>query len=117
MHKLLNFPQLLPKSILELIPSNAPTPGSNHENSTAWLEKYELSCPHYRRTLFNKGPLLWMNQKNQDVIKPACLLSIKTYKNSVKSLMLSSQNIGSEEEWPNFILNSINGLRKSSRLN
>ena len=116
MHKINNFPRSFPKSILTLIPSDAPIPGSNIENSANWLEKYEFSCPQYRKSIVNKGPLLWMNPINQDIIDHASLLSIKAYKKSVNSLILSLQSNGGSEDWPNFLLFNIDGLRKSDRL-
>ena len=77
MQKINHFPGSLPKSVLDLIPSNAPIPGSNYENSATWLEKYEFSCPQYRNSFFNKSPLLWMNPINQDIINHTSLLSTK----------------------------------------
>ena len=116
MHKINNFPRSFPNSILELIPSNAPIPGSNYENSATWLEKYEFFCPQYRRSIFNKVPLLWMNPINQDIIEHASLLLIKAYKKSVHSLIQTLQSNGNSEDWPNFLLFNIDGLRKSDRL-
>ena len=116
MHKVRYFPELLPKSIRETIPSNAPTQNSTHENCASWLEFYEHSSPYYRTSVFYKGPLLAISSHNEELLKPECLISMKIYKNSVKKLLLSLQKQGEGDEWPVFLLNSIKGLRKSSRI-
>ena len=116
MHKIQHFPNLLPQSIVETIPENVPKFGSTHETSYDWLKTYELTGHLYRRSIFNKGPLLSITTENESIQSPAGLLSINLYKNNVKSLMLKLQNLGTEDEWPSFLLHNIPGLRKSDRL-
>ena len=117
MHKARNFPSSLPVSVRTTIPTNAPsTADCNHENSSEWLQNYQFGCPHYRRSLFFKGPLLSIRTEYLNIVSPACLLSLNVHKKSVKKLMLDLQNQGEPEEWPPFILNNINGLRKCGRL-
>ena len=79
-------------SIKDWIPSKLPIPGSNYKNSSAWLKEYKFSCPQYRQSIFNKGPLHCLKPINQYNTKPGCLSSRKSYKISVKSLFLSLQS-------------------------
>ena len=115
MHKIKYFPTLLPKSIRETIPTNAPTQNSTHESCASWLEIYEYAGPYYRTSIFYKGPLLSINPCIEDILEPACLISMKIYKNTIKKHLISLQSQGDDDEWPVFLLNSISGLRKSSR--
>ena len=62
MHKIRHFPTLLPSSVKSTIADNAPTVGSNHENSVLWLELYGQTS--YKSTLFHKGPLLAISELN-----------------------------------------------------
>ena len=39
------------------------------------------------------------------------------YKNEAKRYLIEQQSQGEPEEWPAFILNSIPGLRRSTRIN
>ena len=116
MHKIRNVPTLIPKSIRETIPSNAPTQNSTHENCAPWLEIYEHAGPYYRTSVFYKGPLLAISPDSESIFDPACLASINIYKNYVKKYLLSLQSQGEDDEWPVFLLNNIAGLRKSSRI-
>ncbi len=40
LHKINHFPSMLPKSIVDTLPENMPTTGSNYENSAEWMEIY-----------------------------------------------------------------------------
>ena len=113
MHKIKHFPSSLPLSIRDTIPENVPTIDSNHENCSKWLEKYGQSC--YASSIFGKGPLLAITDTNINLITPQTILSLNLYKNSLKRELLKQQNIGDPENWPNFLLYSIPGLRKSCR--
>ena len=114
MHKINYLTELLPKSIRETIPENKPSLNSNYENSITWLNKY--SQGHFNSSVFSKGPLLAITSKNTGIITPSNIYSIEMYKKAAKTMLLESQNEGESDNWPNFLLNSIPGLRKSSRL-
>ena len=116
MHKIRYFPDLLPRSIRETIPSNAPIHNSTYEHCESWLETYEHAGPYYRTSVFYKGPLLAISSHNEELLEPACLSSMNIYKNSVKKHLMSLQRQGDGEEWPLFWLNNIAGLRQSSRI-
>ena len=113
MHKVNHFPSSLPPSIRETIPKNAPTLDSNHENCSKWLETYGQAC--FSSSIFGKGPLLAITDTNIGITSLPNILSINLYKSSLKRELLKQQNIGDPENWPNFLLYSIPGLRKSSR--
>ena len=116
-HKTRNFPLALHESVRSTIHENAPsTSECNYENSLDWLQIYQFGCPHYRRSIFFKGPLLSINIDYINIVSPACLLSLNVHKKSVHEFMLDQQNQGDPDEWPPFMLNKINGLRKSNRL-
>ena len=76
MHKLRNMPQLLPSSIKNLIPLDAPIYLQNSDFKTAmpWSEVYE-QLP-YRNSIFYKGPLLAVSQNNIDATTLPCLFNL-----------------------------------------
>ena len=85
MLKIINFPDLLPKSIREIIPDNAPTHNYTHENCASWLEIYECVSPYYRTSLFYKGHLLALSPQNEHLLEPACFIyNMKIYKIPLK---------------------------------
>ena len=113
MRKIYNFPACLPESVRDIIASDAPTLGSDHETSSSWLSKFANSC--YRSSIQYKGPLLYSDPLCQNLISP----TIKAYKNCVKRLLCEIQSKGVTEEWEgeNFWLYNVRGLRKSLRHN
>ena len=113
LHKVKNMPGLLPKSIRELFPENIPTRSSTHENCLDWLTTY--NTPIFRPSIFYKGPMLSITQHNDTITTPSSLFSINIFKNSTKRELLKLQSSGNDEEWPNFLLYNIPGLRKSHR--
>ena len=117
MHKAKNMPQLLPASIKNLIPGQAPIFALDIENDLTlqWSEKY--SQKPYKNSIFYKGPLLAMSQANIDATSPSSLFNLNIYKRSVKRMLIEQQSSGSNDEWPCFMLRSIKGLRKSKRTN
>ena len=116
MHKINYFPELLPKSIRELISEDRPTSSSTHTDSAGWLSKY--SSTHYKKSLVYKGPLLSIQKINTELIEsnPMYLVSPVIYKKAIKIALLKSQLLGDEDEWPPFLLSNLRGLRSSSRL-
>ena len=67
MHKVKHFPSSLLPSIRETVPDNAPTIGSDHDNCSAWLQKYGQTW--YTSSIFGKGPLLTITATNIKLIQ------------------------------------------------
>ena len=59
--------------------------------------------------------MLSITQHNDTITTPSSLFSINIFKNSTKRELLKLQSSGNDEEWPNFLLYNIPGLRKSHR--
>ena len=66
MHKINNFPHLLPTSVRETISPNAPLHGSGHETCQEWLANFGTSI--YRKSLFYKGPLIYTDPESSELI-------------------------------------------------
>ena len=114
MHKVKHFPRSLPNSVLNMFPNNIPNLGSDHTSSAAWLSVY--GNMNFTSSIFYKGPLLAICDVNVDITTLPTLFSIKLYKKSTNCKMLEMQNMGNnDEEWPNFLLHNIHGLRRSPR--
>ena len=115
MHKVNNFPQSLPISVRDTIPSDAPTYGADHETCEEWLKTYGNNC--FSKSVFFKGPMLSIDQKFVELMTPITKHSYKTYRNKAKKLLLKLQNQGDIDDWQadNFILYNVSGLRKSNR--
>ena len=114
MHRMKYFPQTVPLSIRLTIPENVPNSSSTHSNSTEWLSIYNTI--NFRPSVFNKGPLLFISELNINATTLPSLLSHNIYKKSVKRMLLILQNQGPPDEWPNFLLFNIPGLRRSARV-
>ena len=114
MHKINNFPRLLPTSIRDTIPGNAPKVGANLDDCQQWLQHYGNLV--FNKTIFFKGPLLAITQTNIDATSLPSLFNFRIYKTSVKSMLLDQQNDGETDEWPVFLLYNIPGLRRSARI-
>ena len=120
MHKVSLFPKLLPQSLKNTIPGNAPTTiagDDTYEEYSDWLEKFGSLT--YRNSLFYKGPLLYIDNKFNGTRSPSACLSMKIFKNNVKNSLIKQQSSGEENEWlpNNFALYNIIGLRRSARIN
>ncbi len=116
MHKIQNFTNSLPRSIVDLFPDNIPAFGSNYESSSDWLQTYG-NC-RFRGSVFYKGPILAITEHNTRIISStlSCLFSINAYKNAATRILIELQSQGVDnEEWPNFVLNNLPGLRRSER--
>ena len=113
MHKVHNYPTLLPKSIRETIPVNSPVAGSNHESCANWLKIY--NNPFYNKSVFFKGPLLLSGTSINENLPLASFIAIKLYKKNIKEALLSSQSSGDTDDWQNynFVLYNFSGLRRS----
>ena len=116
-HKIRNFPQLVPSSVRETIASDAPTRGSSYETCQEWLDNFGTSV--YSKSIFFKGPLIYIEPDTEELETPKSLCFINLFKSSSKKLLLKLQNNGDSDEWQsdNFLLFRIRGLRKSCRLN
>ena len=116
MHKIRNFSDKIPPSVGETISLSAPVCGSDHESCEEWLEMYGTNI--YRSSFFFKAPLIYSDPSTKSLETPITLRSIDAYKSEVKRFMLSVQGKGEKDEWhsDNFMLNNIQGLRKSARL-
>ena len=62
MHKVRNFPQLLPSSIRKTIPENAPTFNSDDDSNIGWFNKY--GSYKYKSTIFCKWPDPYLQYAN-----------------------------------------------------
>ena len=115
LHKIKYMPSTLPKSIVELIPDNIPSYGSNFEDNTDWLSIYNQ--PLFRKSVFYKGPILAITKENiENITSPPSLFSSSIYKKEAKRTLLKLQSGGEGDEWPNFLLYNLPGLRTSTRL-
>ncbi len=97
------------------IPSEIPIAESTHENCQEWLETY--GNVYYRKSIFFKGPLLAISSSNISITTLSSLFSMNIYKNEAKRFLIEQQSQGAPDEWPPFLLNSIPGLRRSTRNN
>ena len=115
-HRVQFYPSSLPLSIVNLFPNNAPcfTDNKDHDTNKEWLNTFNNT--QYRTSCFFKCPLLAISEENTSLLKiEKFTSSIKHYKSALHKFLLESQNKGIEDEWPVFLLNNIQGLRKSKR--
>ena len=118
MHKISTFRKLLPHSVKDTIAGNAPTVNiDGFEECSDWLDNYGSLV--YRKSLFYKGPLLYIDHKFDETRSPSACLSMNIFKKNVKKTLLKQQSYGEKDQWQadNFTLFNIAGLRKSARLN
>ena len=71
-------------------------------NYCGQIKYYEHAGPCYRKSVFYKGPLVAISPDSEIIFDPACLASIKIYKNYVKKYLLFLQSQGEDDEWPVF---------------
>ena len=117
MHKIKNYPTLLPKLVLKTIADDCPISGSTHESCQSWLKIY--GNYHYSKSLFFKGPLLLSGCDINSNLPTESFRSFKVYRNNVKRELLNIQSSSDACEWQNsnFTLYNITGLRKSQIIN
>ena len=108
MHKVKYFKELLPVSIYQCIDFESPVNNDDSEAHSRWYS--ELNTEHFRKSVFLKGPLMYLESKIKDI--SASCDSIKRF---LKSSLLDRQSSGEDEQWPTFQLYSINGIRRSKR--
>ena len=124
MNKVHNFPQLLPKSVLDTVSREDMSSGRDSYLSV-WYQTH--NTPTYRMTTYFKGPILFNNFANSpdnDWVAFDNLnrfkVNVKTYLNKyVQSLPKTGNENESDVEWlpENFPLYQTAGLRSSARLN
>ena len=113
LHKIQNYPSLLPISIRKTIPADSPIAGSTHESCENWLEIYNTS--YFNKSVFFKGPILLSGTKINENLSLTSYISIKLYKKNVKDALRKLQGSGDACDWQNdnFLLYNFTGLRKS----
>ena len=116
MHRVRHFPDSLPQSVRETIAFNAPTVSSDHHLCAEWLSQY--GNKYYSKSIFFKGPLLYIDTRFDTLVNTATLLTYKHYRTRAKTTILGLQHAGDPDSWQadNLILNTVSGLRKSQRL-
>ena len=123
MNKVHNFPQLLPKSVLQTIAIDSPNP-SNREQElylSAWYTTY--NTPAYRTTTYFKGPILFRSLCLDPENDWIAYHNLNRYKSNIKNYLVKDvQSKCANDDtctlWTteNFPLNTITGLRYSARL-
>ena len=113
LHKIRNYPELLPSSMIATISEESPIFGSTHESCENWLKTYD-NC-YFRKSLFFKGPLIIAGSNINEQLPNVSFLSIKLYKSNISRSLLALQSIGDPCDWVScmFVLYNIVGLRKS----
>ena len=61
-----------------------------------WLKTYGNNS--FSKSIFFKGPLLFIDQKFVELITPVTKLSYKAYRNKANNLLLKLQNQGDAED-------------------
>ena len=115
-HKLNHFPDLLPESVRDTISHSRPVSRNIETDAAAWQLAY--GSVHFKRSLFFKGPLLYVQDLNLSLIDSNIMLSVSFhyYKTAIKRELLKSQIGNDTDDWPPFLLNHVQGLRSSSRI-
>lgn len=116
MHKVFSFPNLLPPSVRNTIATNAPRDkNSDHVTCKEWLEHYGTHI--FNKSIFYKGPLIFINKFSAQPMTHTSILSVKAFKTNMKREILKVQGAGDPIEWEveNFMTYNIAGLRKSAR--
>ena len=115
-HKLNHFPDMLPESVRDTISQNRPVSRTNEMDAAVWQLSY--GSTHFKKSLFFKGPLLYVQDLNSSLIDSNIMLSVSLqyYKTAIKRELLKSQIGNDDDDWPLFLLNHVQGLRSSSRI-
>ena len=117
MHKVFDIPHKLPLSVRNTISPLAPRSRSesDHETSQTWLENFGTHI--FRKSIFFKGPLIFIHPSSEKLLTPTACLFLNVYKNEAKRSILKSQALGDENDWKTseFLLYDIQGLRRSKR--
>ncbi len=117
MNKVLNFPNQLPRSVLDKIDQSYLATSTNDQPLylTEWYQTY--NTPYFRMSMFFKCPLIYTKLKcNNEWIT---YNNPNIFKSNIKShLLVDAQLHGPTDEWipENFPLYQIIGFRSSARL-
>ena len=113
-NKVHNFPNQLPDSVRQTIPSHALSVNANNDYCSEWYTTYN-SIP-FNKTTFFKGPLLYNNIMTDN--PQLHYISRDNFKKQSKIYLIKVQSSGDILEWQtdNFKLTNITGLRRSARL-
>ena len=116
-YKIRNCPSLIPPSVRYTISDDCPKSGSTHETCEVWLKNYNNHV--YNKSVFFKGPLMFVTSMINESLSPESYVTLKKYKKNIKETLLVKQTSGSIDEWQNdnFVLYNINGLRRSRSQN
>ena len=74
----------------------------HHNNLTAWLEKYGQG--QLNSSIFSKGPLPAITSNSIGITTPSSISYFKSYKTTVKKMLLELHNEGESDIWPNFLI-------------
>ena len=118
MQKVIRKDLLLPISIHDLFDKNAPcfSEDPDYISHKEWYEKYNSTT--FRPSLFFKAPMLAIDEDFLKLLSESSDSNNGHYsclKNTLKTLLLQKQSQGETDQWPTFLLNNMNGLRKSTR--
>ena len=118
-HRVQFYPASLPSSIVNLFPIDAPcfTRNKDHDTNYSNIEWLNTSNnPHFRTSCFFECPLLAISEQNSSLIENEKITSsLRSYKVALHKFLLESQKLGTDDEWPLFLIHNIQGLRKSKR--
>ena len=105
----------MPLSIRTTISNESPEYNSTEETCKNWLETYNNHI--YRKSVFFKGPLLYISDNIYSKLDPATVNSLNSFKNNLKKELLNVQSSGIQNEWlsENLHLYNLSGLRKSNK--
>ena len=117
MNKVQNFPNQLPRPVLDTIDKNALSTSYSDQPTylSEWYQTYNTS--QYRMSTFFKSPLIYINLKHNN--NWITYNNPNIFKSNIKShLLIDAQFRGTNDEWTpqNFPLYQITGLRSSDRL-
>ena len=117
MNKIYNFPSELPPSVNSTVSDLAPRQISDAaiDTSLNWFDCFNNST--YRNSFFFKGPLLFLHPNVRTTFNPTACFTSQAFKKQSKRTLLNLQKEGDDNDWSSniFILQSIPGLRQSSR--
>ena len=92
MHKLKNFPSLVPPSIKKTIPNSAPIFNVADPDSSLtpqWSDEYGKHP--YNNSVFYKGPLLAINRYSVAATSLPSLFNLNIYKKCIKNMLIDQQ--------------------------
>ena len=112
LRKTRHFSSLLTNFVASTISKESPIISSPHTSCENWLRFYDNHL--YRKSLFFKAPIPFLNCNVEEFLAPVSFLTIKSYKTNVKGALLRTQNEGISLNLQNYNvqLYNISGLIK-----